>query len=261
MYSFLSRSRSLWVSAIVALALSLSGAHAFAMTFYVNSGLAELKPQDQIKISNPKPVQLLFQFQTKGTTNARATKLLRKKVTEAVQASGLFTLVSDSPTDGGAVLSVTINAVPGDGAAAKGFMTGLTFGLKGAVVSDNYLCTVDYIGGPDGTKITKTLQHAIYSTIGLTEPPPHSDKAVSGEEAIFTIVRQVISHSLNNLATNSGFNPSAVNGIAAASAPPEAVTSTLALSRTDPPAISEPPSSATPPSTDAMPPSVASPKP
>jgi hypothetical protein len=162
MYAVWWSARGFLVRLIIALALAapltMGAEHAFALVPYVDSGLPDLKPEEQIKVSHPRAVQLLFQFQTKGTANARATKVLIKKVTEAVQASGLFTTVLDGPADGGAVLSITLNNVPSEHAAANGFVTGLTFGLKGSMVADYYLFTLDYIGGPDAAKITKTLR-------------------------------------------------------------------------------------------------------
>ena len=114
------------------LAVMLSG----CASFYVDGSTQEVSASKFNKPAQAKPVQVLFEFQTKGVTNARATEQLKAQVIEQVKTSGLFSQVSDSPLSSGALLSVTLNNVPlTDDAFSKGFMTGLTFGLAGSTVS------------------------------------------------------------------------------------------------------------------------------
>ena len=66
-------------------------------SFYVDSNTQEIDAA-QYKRSEPRhPVQLLFEFQTKGVTNANATAWLKSRVIEQVKASGLFTEVGEAP--------------------------------------------------------------------------------------------------------------------------------------------------------------------
>jgi hypothetical protein len=82
-------------AAITFIALSTSG----CVTAYVDSGLQQASLADVRKPARPTDVQLLFQFQTKGTANAKATDILRKEVGELISSSGLFATLGTDPAD------------------------------------------------------------------------------------------------------------------------------------------------------------------
>lgn len=172
-------------------------------SFYVDTGLKDLQPEQVQKVASPKPVQLLFEFQTKGAANSAATSHLKKQVTDLVSRSGMFSSVSDTPADGGAVLHLTINNVPmSDDAFAKGFVAGLTFGAAGSVVTDGYICNVTYLPGNGAPRVTKTLRHAIHTTVGAKNGPANAKQASSLTEAVETMVRQIVLNGLNDLAVD-----------------------------------------------------------
>jgi hypothetical protein len=75
-------------------------------TFYVDDTLKDVAPAERVKIADPKPVQMLFEFQTKGAHNGAGTDLLKKDVDGLVKDSGLFSTISDAPAPSGAVLSL-----------------------------------------------------------------------------------------------------------------------------------------------------------
>lgn len=190
------------VVGVAVAALAISG----CASVYVDTTLGDTKPEDIKKPAQPKPVQYLFSFQTKGTANASATNLLKTQVVEQVQASGLFSQVSEAPVEGGSLLNITINNVPlTDDAAAKGFATGLTFGLAGSTVTDGYIGTLEYLPPAPGAKISLTAQHAIHTTVGATNPPPHAEKADGFEAAARKVVRQLVAKGLKDLAQDPGF--------------------------------------------------------
>ncbi len=185
-------------------ALTLTG----CASMYVDNGLPDVPASAYVRPATPQPVQLLFAFKTKGTVNSRATDLLKKDATDAVIASRLFAAVGTAPAPGGALLSVTVDNVPvtsQNDAMAKGFATGLTFGLAGSQVTDGYICTVDYVANPTAAKLTKVVHHAIHTNIGAHTAPANSTKAVSGIEAAKTIVRQSIGNALKSLSTDPAF--------------------------------------------------------
>jgi hypothetical protein len=172
----------------------------------VDPGLKDVPPEQMKTVANPKPVQLLFEFQTKGASNSRATEHLKNQVKDLTVNSKLFSQVSDAPVANGAILNIVINNVPlTDNAAAKGFATGLTFGLAGNTVTDGYICTVDYLPGDGSPKISKTVRHAIHTTIGAKEAPVNVEKAPSLEAAVTTMVRQIVSNALKNVADDEAF--------------------------------------------------------
>jgi hypothetical protein len=186
-------------------------------SFYVDSSLKEVTPADKVAVANPQPVQLLFEFQTKGVRNGQATDMLRDTVTAAVKDSGLFSQVGDQPVANGALVSVTLNNVPlTDDAFAKGFMTGFTLGLVGNTVGDGYICTIDYSAGPSIPKLTITNRNAIYTSLGATSGPKQpADKMKSADEAAKTMTRRTIANGLNDLAKNPDFAKTAVAAKAA----------------------------------------------
>ncbi|MBT9506228.1 MAG: hypothetical protein IV109_06510 [Rhodoferax sp.] len=176
-------------------------------THYVDTALKDVPPEKVIKVQSPKPVQFLFEFQTKGATNARATEQLKIKATELVQRSALFSQVGSAPVASGSVLNIVVNNVLlTDDAAAKGFVTGLTFGLAGSTVTDGYICTIDYLPGGAAPKISKTVRHAIHTSLGSAGAPVNAPKSASIQEAVETMLRQIISNGLNNLASDPSFN-------------------------------------------------------
>ncbi len=175
--------------------------------FYVDNTTHDLTAAERATVPTPRPVQLLFDFQTKGVTNTAARDQIRDTVTVAVQDSGLFSKVGNDPQDGGAVLQVTINNVPlSDDAFIKGFATGLTFGLVGSTVGDGYICTADYLGGTGATRITKQVRDAIYTSLGATAPTPdHARKMSNGTEAIRVMTHKCVGNALDALARDPGF--------------------------------------------------------
>lgn len=182
---------------------SLSGC--LSMTSYVDPTLGEISPADKVQVTDKRPVQFIFAFQSNGAANSNATNILSKSATDYVTASGLFSDVSSKPVPGGAILSVTINNVPEANAAGQGFTTGLTFGLAGSTVSDFYVGTAKYTPGPGLPTASKERKHTMISTVGATAAPAGLKPAKSTDEAVNTITRQLFEHLLNDIAKDPAF--------------------------------------------------------
>lgn len=191
------------VTFLVATTLLITG----CASHYVDTALKDVPANRTAQVKAPRPVQLLFEFQTKGATNSRATDNLKKRATELVTNSKLFSVVSPEPVAGGSVLSIVVNNIPlTSDVAAKGFVTGLTFGLAGTAVTDGYVCTVDFLPGPTSPKITSVVRHAIHTTVGNAGAPANAAKAANIQEAVDTMFRQLVTNGLNNIASNPTFN-------------------------------------------------------
>ncbi|MFI4973419.1 MAG: hypothetical protein ACHP84_02645 [Caulobacterales bacterium] len=239
-----------WIAAFVAVfaAVALVG-HTSAAAF-VGTELTDVKASDRVTVAHPQPVQVIFQFQTKGAPNAAATKFVRQQVIDTVKQSGLFSEVSDAPVPNGAIISITVNDVASakdmQDAEGKGFATGLTLGIAGSNIADHYICTVDYVADPTSPKVTKTAQQSIIIQMGLVNSTPKDAVKVDGgtKGAVFTMIRQIVSNPLNALAADPGFQP-----VAAAATPPS------------PPAPSPPAAPSSPPQAGpaATPPTPATP--
>ena len=198
--SFLRRV-SLVVVAGLAIALTTGCA-----THYVDGATKEVAASEYRKPTVLHPVQMLFEFQTRGVANAAATSHLKPQVLQKVKDSGLFSTVEEEPVKGGALLSVKLNNVPiGDDAFSKGFVTGLTFGLVGSQVSDGYVCTVTYLADGQSNPITKTARHAIHTTIGAAPSPGAARKANSIADAVTQMTSQILSTALNELSQDAAF--------------------------------------------------------
>lgn len=181
---------------ILVLFLFLTG----CASFYVDGSTKKVATSQFNKKPELSPVTLIFEFQTKGVANDRATDYLKERVFEQVKNSGLFSDVSTTATPDSRVLSIILNNVPvTDDAFSKGFVTGMTFGLAGSVVTDGYVCTAKYIQENGKETITKQARHALHTTLGAKSAPENAVKAASLEEALTTVTQQVISNVLNDL--------------------------------------------------------------
>lgn len=188
---------------VAALASSLGG----CASFYVDGNAPEVPSAAFTKPAQPAEVQLIWEFQTRGVANVRATELLKARVKEQIANSGLFSSITETPASGGAMLSVTVNNIPlSDDAVSKGFVAGLTFGLAGQTVGDGYECTARYLSGRSGAPAAvSTGKHIIFANIGAASQPPGSIKASSAEEAVGLMLRQLISRTLNDLSKEKNF--------------------------------------------------------
>ncbi len=173
---------------------------------YLDGNLKEVQAEKYQKPMSPRPAQLVFEFQTKGVLNTRATDYLKAQVVEQVRTSGLFSQVVEAPAPGAGLLSISLNNVPvTDDAFSKGFVTGLTFGLAGTTVTDGYVCTVKYFPEGQAEPIVKAARHALHTTVGASSAPPNATKMDSMEAAVRTMTRQIVSNGLNDLSQDPSF--------------------------------------------------------
>lgn len=196
--------RTLRLARLLALAcvtcFALSGCITAKM--YVDTALPTVAKNDITSTAQPKPVQILFEFRSKGAANARATEQIRPRIVSVAAESGLFSTVSSMPANGG-VLTVTIDNVPlTDDAAAKGFGTGLTFGLVGTMVTDGYVCTASY--SRDGKTTEASVKHAIYTTIG-NHDGPKGMTAMEPQAAVNLAMDQIAWNLLKQLSDKHAF--------------------------------------------------------
>lgn len=186
---------------LVAGAVALTG----CSTMYIDGATKQVSAAAFKKPAEAKPVQLLFEFQTKGTLNTRATDMLKAQVVDQVTASGLFSRIVEAPMAGSTLLSVTLNNVPlTEDAAAKGALTGATFGIVGSIVSDGYVCTLQYTA-PNRTPLVKVARHALHTKIGSGAAPPNAIAAEGPKVAVETMTRQVVSTALLDLSQDVNF--------------------------------------------------------
>ena len=194
--------RTFLTACVVAGATIVSG----CASVYVDTATKPVPVAELKKVAQPKPVRMVFEFQSKGAPNARATEFLKEPVIEQVKKSGLFAAIdSTSPDD--AMLNVTLNNVPlTEDAAAQGFVTGLTFGLAGSAVTDGYICTVTYLPAGQTKPVVTTSRHAIHTVLGNANPPAGARKSDSIADAVRTMAQEVLSNALRDLSYDASFN-------------------------------------------------------
>jgi hypothetical protein len=173
---------------------------------YVDPTLPTVTKADLPSNTHLHPVQVLFEFQTRGVSNATATSSVKPRVLAVANESGLFSGVSETtaanPADSG-ILKIVINNTPLDEhPAAKGFGTGLTLGLAGSEVTDGYVCTADYTFA--GKTTETVVRHKIYTTIGNHAAPPGL-KPMKPMDAIHQVIDQLTWNAIKQLADNGAF--------------------------------------------------------
>jgi hypothetical protein len=197
---------SRWALRLVAPVLLAAMTGCISTAHFVDMHVKDVDAAQFHKPDPIHPVQLLFNFKTKGADNARATATLKARVGEQVWQSGLFDKVSDTPVAGGALLVITVDNVPQtNDATAKGVATGLTLGLAGTAVADGYTATASYTPPGVAQPIVKEFHHAIYTTIGNHAPPPDAVPVASTDEAVTKMLHQVVSNLLNDVSHDPSF--------------------------------------------------------
>ena len=172
---------------------------------YVDPALPAASKADLKQPTQPKPVQVLFEFRTKGNANAKATAEIRPRVIAVAAESALFSTVSSTAdgADSGVLKLVIDNIVLTDNAAAKGFGTGLTLGLAGSMVSDGYVCTASY--SRDGKVTETTVKHALHTTIG-NHGGPEGLTALEPQAAVHQVMDQIAWNALKQLGDQGAFD-------------------------------------------------------
>jgi len=160
------RTLSLFAFALSAILLLDGCTSSYVDPVYKDVTMADLKaPQQRYRI------RLTTEFQTNGSPNSYANRLFRQRVEEALNKTGVVQIVADNDSGPAAGMHLVMNNVGNLGdAAAKGFGTGLTFGLVGSLVTDGYEFLASYTP-TGGSAISRNYKHAIHTTIGNAEGP------------------------------------------------------------------------------------------
>ena len=189
--------------ALLSCALALSGC--LTVHSYVDPALPHVAKADIVAPATPRPVQVAFEFRTKGSASAAGTAELQPRVVAVAAESGLFSSVTrEAAGPDAGLLTVVIDnvAVNGENAEAKGFGTGLTFGAVGSMVTDGYVATVTYSRAGETTSVE--VRHALHTTIG-NKAGPDGLTAVTPLEAVHQVIDQIIWNGLDQLADRRAF--------------------------------------------------------
>ncbi|MBO9498592.1 MAG: hypothetical protein J7496_11235 [Novosphingobium sp.] len=191
---------------VALLAATLLPAAAQAAHWYYDNALGEVPAAEKITPGEPKPVQVLFEFQRDGEPNPKATKVVKPWAFEDIKGTGAFADVVEGPTADGAILSIKFNNIVKqeelDKAKKDGFGAGLGFGLFGGVfATDHYVATLEYIPHTGAEPVKVEIPHALYMTYGKQkkELVIPGTEVKNGDEAVKTVVRQALARGVNDI--------------------------------------------------------------
>lgn len=199
---------------------------------YLDATLGDVPAEDLVAISDPRPVQLIFQYAHNGRPSVRLSHTMRPMMIELLRARGIFSDISMDPVEGGATISITFDDTYDPRVLGQATMTGLTFGLVGATGVDTVLGTLEFTRGSEAP-IVKTARHALYTTVGMSGLPPNTIPVQDAQVGIDILLHQLVAHLLNDLAKDPSFSNSATTAAADTSASGMGSSRAWASSRPD----------------------------
>jgi hypothetical protein len=135
---------------------------------------------------------------------AQANASVLARIDRSLRASGVAVPYDGHAAADGDLAVVFNNLANMGGAAAKGFGTGLTFGLVGNHVTDNYEITFR-LTQPSGGEELK-YQHAIMTTVGNASGPP-GVTAVGLASALDQVIDDVVLNFLKDTQADGRLRP------------------------------------------------------
>jgi hypothetical protein len=162
---------------------------------FVDPSVQKLSYDDLTKKAEPLKLKLSVEFQRNGVPYPRADSTLKDNTERVLRGTGVIT-PAESQTVG--EIKVTVNNIADTGsAAAKGFGTGLTFGLAGSTVMDAYEMTISITA--NGKTINRTaIKHALFTAIGNTSLPPGIE-SVPPNVGFGRVLEQMILRALQDM--------------------------------------------------------------
>jgi hypothetical protein len=124
----------LFMASVVVLVLLLSGC--LMPKSYVDPAYSEISYDDITRRPEPYRLEIITEFQRHGEHFPKGDQMLKSHVDRIVRATSFAIPVTENAEG---ILKIVVNNFGDKGeAAAKGFGTGLTFGLIGSKITDYY---------------------------------------------------------------------------------------------------------------------------
>ena len=136
--------------------------------YYVIQETPALSYGEISKDDDKQSLDVTFEFQTNGQMNPGVTNRYRAQVIGALNQTGCFSEVHAGVGRSSRSLHLVVNNVVDSlgGAVMQGFFSGLTFGLIGTKVTDNYAIEAVYSGG-SGDSTNSNYGWSLTTTSGL----------------------------------------------------------------------------------------------
>ena len=178
---------------LMALVVALSGC--IAPKTIVDPTYGHTKYEDISKPSAPEKLFVSAEFQRNGEHYPKADASLKDIVVRVLRASGVVSPANDNVSGD---INVVVNNFGDRGsAAAKGFATGLTFGLVGSTITDYYeMKVVIHMNGKVVTK--EGIKHALHTRIGMGSTP-EGVEVLPVQTAFERAVEQMLLNAIRDL--------------------------------------------------------------
>lgn len=179
----------------VVVVMSLFAAGCVSTKSFVDPSYPKVSYDEIKRKQSPLRLKLEVEFQRNGEHLPKVDATLKAKTDLVLRASGVIIPVEDA---GEGQIKVIVNNIGDRGAAAaKGFGTGLTFGLVGTTVTDDYEMTVTIT--TNGKTIERTaVKHALHTAIGNTSIPEGLE-AMPLSAAFDRVIEQMILRVLRDV--------------------------------------------------------------
>lgn len=178
---------------LVATASLLAGC--IAPKAYVDPNYVKVTAADVKSVAKKHPAKIAVEFRSNGEPKPAVHDMLKAKVENALRSTGVLEV---DPTATAFSLTVTVNNIADtSSAASKGFMTGLTLGAAGSVVTDFYDITISYTDASGQQQ--KTYKHALHTTIGNQDAPFPNVAPTTIDAGFDAILQQVILNFVSDM--------------------------------------------------------------
>lgn len=184
---------------IAVIATALSGC--ISPRSYLDPSKPQVTYSDIVRTKEPLPLKLTTVFLRNGEPFPKANSILLDNSSRILRATGLID--PDGPNSVGSVL-ITVNNIADTAAAAgKGFGTGLTFGLVGSTVQDNYELSLEINANEKSAK-KYGIQNGIATAIGNTSIPAGVEPLTTSV-AFQKVLEQMILQALKEIQHDTNF--------------------------------------------------------
>ncbi len=147
---------------------------------------------------SPYPIRLETEFFRNGKPIPAASAELSQAAKAALQNTKIAVVQPRAEN----TLKISGNNIADiSQAVGQGFKTGLTLGLSGSTVQDNYQFTCSYLN-KNQVLLSETYPHAIVSNIGNKAPPPGLTYRGPIPVAFNTVVSDIVTNCLGDIQKN-----------------------------------------------------------
>ena len=162
---------------------------------FIDPTIPKVSYEDIKKRSEPLKLKLLVEFQRNGEHLPKVDSTLKDNTERVLRGTGVIVPVDDQSVG---EIKVIVNNIADLGSArAKGFGTGLTFGLAGSTVADAYEMTITIT--TNGKTVSRTaIKHTIYTIIG-NGTLPNGVESIPPNVAFGRVLEQMILRALQEM--------------------------------------------------------------